>query len=173
MGKIKAHLPVKLVCAVTVSDVSLWEKVRSELQKIFGELDHLLNWYDFHHTDYYRAEMGSNLKKRMLSFAKLISAERLVEIKLTTNGLEKKFLEKSRRKVNLDPGYISASKLVLATTKDYSHRLYLGKGIFGDLHLSFRHHHFSPNSWTYPDYREPFVIQFFEHVQETYMRQLG
>lgn len=173
MGKIKAHLPVKLVCAVTVSDISLWDEVRRELQTLYGEIDHVMEWYDFHHTDYYQTEMGPNLKKRMISFADLISAESLAEIKLATIALEQKFLIEGSRQVNLDPGYLTASKLVLATTKDYSHRIYLGRGIFGDLHLCFQNHHFSPNSWTYPDYREPFTLKFFDDVREIYMQQLG
>ncbi len=173
MGIVKTHPPVKLICAVTVAPGITWSDVEASLMRTFGSMDHLMDWYDFHHTDYYQEEMGRGLKKRMLSFQALQLADYLAEIKLATNYLEREFLDGGRRRVNLDPGYLTAAKLVLATTKDYSHRIYLGRGIFGDLHLRFEGGRFRPQAWTYPDYREPFVLEFFNRVRQTYLQQLG
>jgi hypothetical protein len=173
MGQIKDYSPVKLIIAVTISDINLWAKVLEKLEILFTSTDHNTDWYNFNHTDYYREEMGRNLKKRMISFEKLIKAENLPVIKITANNLEQEFSEDNKRRINLDPGYITPEKLILATTKDYSHRIYLNKGIFGDLHLTWQKHHFQPNSWTYPDYREHFILQFFEMVRENYLAQLG
>ena len=173
MGQIIDHPPVKLIIAVTISEPTLWERIKEKLEILFNSIDHTMDWYDLHHTDYYEEEMGKHLKKRMLSFSKLIRAENLSVIKMITNNLEQEFSMDNRRRINLDPGYITPAKLILATTKDYSHRIYLNKGIFGDLHLTWYNRHFQPNSWTYPDYQEPFVLKFFEEVRERYMEQLG
>ncbi|MFQ5772837.1 MAG: DUF4416 family protein [bacterium] len=167
MGQIKIHPPVKLFAAVTISDKSLWPVIKNKLEQLFSSIDRSIDWYSFHHTQYYQAEMGQNLIKRMISFAELIWAEKLMDIKLTTNKIEEEFSNDRKRKVNIDPGYLCASKIVLATTKDFSHRIYLGRGIFGDLHLQYRNNRFQPTDWTYPDYREPFVLKFFEQVRET------
>lgn len=173
MGSVKSYHPVKLIAAVTVQAEEQWPELQAALERLFAPLDMAMNWYDFHHTDYYTAEMGTSLKKRMISFQGLIDAERLPDIKLATNRLEESVADGGKRRVNIDPGYICAPRLVLATTKDYSHRVYLGKGIFADLHLLFLKGHFQPQPWTYPDYREPAVLGFFERVREQYMTELG
>ncbi len=173
MGQVKAYPPVKYICAVTIADIHLWEKVQVQLENLLSPIDLMMDWFPFHYTDYYTPEMGSGLQKRMVAFQQLRPAEDLPEIKLATNLIEETLSGSPQRRVNLDPGYVTAARLVLATTKDYSHRLYLGKGIFGDVHLRYRHKRFEPMEWTYPDYREPFVIQFFEEVRIKYLRQLG
>ena len=172
MGEIKKYLPVKLIMGVTTGDTALWEDVRPVLVGKYSAIDHELDWYDFEHTDYYRSEMGGALKKRFVSFQKPVPAETLPDIKLATNALENRHAIDGKRCINLDPGYICTPKLVLATTKDFAHRIYLGKGVFGDIHLKFLAGRFQPQEWTYPDYREPFVLAFFEEVRGIYMESL-
>ena len=173
MGVVKVHPPVKLICAVTVAEPLLWDSLRKELETLFFTMDVIGEWYAFTHTRYYEPEMGEPLKKRLVAFRRLIPAETLPDIKLATNQIENRFRVGGKRRVNLDPGYIAPAKLVLATTKDYDHRVYLGRGIFGDLHLRYRQKHCQPLEWTYPDYRETFVLEFFEKVRLLYMEQLG
>lgn len=173
MGKIKSYQPVKLIAAVAIKDKALWEEIAAKLQGQYGPIDMALDWYDFTHTDYYQAEMGEGLFKRMISFETLIPAETLPDIKIATNDLEDDYAQNDKRIVNIDPGYITAPRLVLATTKDYSHRLFLGKGIFGDIHLQYLKGQFQPQYWTYPDYKEDSVLAFFTRVREVYMMQLG
>lgn len=117
--------------------------------------------------------MGEILSKKMVSFSDLTWAERLPDIKIASNEIEVAFSEGNKRRVNVDPGYLNASKVVLATTKDYGHRVYLGRGIFGDVHLRYVSHRFKPCEWTYPDYQEGFVLKFFEEVRKKYMTQLA
>jgi hypothetical protein len=172
MGKIIIPPNVKLIMAVTFVNENLITKVKNILEKKFGKIDSESRVYNFTHTAYYEKEMGSNLRKFFISFKKLIRPEKLAEIKIFTNNLEDKFAKNNKRQVNIDPGYIADAKLILATTKNYDHRIYLKKGIYGDVHLRFREGTFKPNDWTYADYRESFIINFFNEVRENYLGQL-
>jgi len=173
MGVIRTYPPVKLFAAVTISDKTLWPSLIEKLEKLYSGVDYQIDWYLFNHTKFYEEEMGRNLTKRMVSFTELIWAEKLPDIKIATNKIEADFAEQNKRKVNIDPGYLNASRIVLATTKDYGHRVYLGRGIFGDVHLRYINHHFQPSEWTYPDYKERLVLEFFEEARKKYMFQLA
>jgi hypothetical protein len=172
MEKPKKILPVKLFFGVTITEKMDWPSGKQILTNLYGGIDHSLDWYLFDHTEYYKTEMGENLKKCMVSLTELIMPEKLVEIKIASNEIEKQFMLNGSRKINLDPGYLTSAKIILATTKDYSHRVYLGRGIFADLHLQYRQNKFQINPWTYPDYQEPFVIKYFEELREIYLHQL-
>ncbi len=173
MGKIEIHEKVKLIAGIIYKDDELPEIVLKKLAGIYGEIDIRSEPYSFNHTDYYKDEIGDNLKKFFISFAELIDPQMIADIKIQTNKLENTHSEKNRRKINIDPGYVTPAKLVLATTKDYSHRIYLSKGIFGDVHLNMHKGKFKPNPWTYPDYREEFVLEFFEKVRKVYLESLA
>ncbi|MEJ2544816.1 MAG: DUF4416 family protein [Calditrichaceae bacterium] len=123
-------------------------------------------------TDYYTPEMGENLSKMFVSFTKLNEPDHLIHYKVQSNHLEEEFLLNGQRQVNIDPGYLTEAKLVLATTKDYSHRLYLGMGIFGDLHMYFENGTFKKQFWTYPDYQQPLAINFFNELRVRYREQM-
>ncbi|MCX5656952.1 MAG: DUF4416 family protein, partial [Candidatus Omnitrophica bacterium] len=111
---------------------------------------------------------------KFISFKKSINAERIIKIKLFTNKLEGITCRPklSGRKINLDPGYVTDAKLVLATTKDYCHRIYLGGGIFGEVTLGFKEGSFRDFPWTYPDYRKLGYINFFNEVRTIYLKQI-
>ncbi len=175
MGKIKKHPPVQLFMAVTFNPQQAQEEsVFQKIEQLFGPIDLKSDLYDFDRfTDYYEKEMGRGLKKRFISLYKLIEPEALPEIKVKTNALEQEISGAGQRIVNIDPGYLNLSKVVLATTKDYSHRLYLGQGIFGDLHLVFINKTFQTQPWTYPDYKQPSVIEFFLKLRGAYRKKLG
>lgn len=172
MGIIRKPPPAKLFVAVTAADLKTWEEIAERLIEKFSAVDSSSGWFDFRFTDYYQAEMGAALQKSFFSFTKLIPPDTLPDVKNFTNSLEQKFAIEGRRVINLDPGYLDAAKVVLATTKDYSHRLYLGKGIYGDVHLTFRDHRFQNNPWTYPDYQQKHVHLFFEKLRQRYFEQL-
>jgi len=172
MGKVRVYPPVKIIAAITLApDVSTEEIIR-RLEKLLSPIDSQSNEYAFDFTRYYELKMGADLRKQMFSFRELIPAELFPDLKIATNLIEEEFIHGSRRRVNIDPGYICAAKLVLATTKDYDHRIYLGRGIFGDVHLRFRKGHFQINRWTYPDYQQPEILSFFENVRKIYLEQL-
>lgn len=162
----------KLISGIITADKNNFNIVSKILSKKFGTIDYKSPIYNFNLTDYYQKEMGPNLKREFFSFYKLIEPAKLAEVKLYTNKIEKRFSKKGKRLVNIDPGYITASKLVLATTKDYSHRMYLKNNIFAEITLYFKDDTFNPWQWTYPDYRTKGYIETFNHIRELYMRQL-
>jgi hypothetical protein len=92
-------------------------------------------------------------------------------MKLLTNEIEAAFLSNGRRQVNIDPGYLTGANVILATTKNFDHRMYLGKGIYGDVHLRYRREKFHFNDWTYPDYKDMMVIDFFARLRKVYMKE--
>ncbi|GAB4376588.1 MAG: DUF4416 family protein [Calditrichia bacterium] len=173
MGRIKVYPPVKYIAAITFQESLNLEEIVAVLKDLFSAVDSRSEIYPFSFTDYYEPEMGVNLQKLMVSFGELRPAEFLPEAKLATNEIEKNYSIEGNRRVNIDPGYICAAKLVLATTKDYDHRIYLGRGIFGDVHLRFRNKYFAANDWTYPDYRQPQILEYFTRVRNLYLKQLA
>lgn len=119
-------------------------------------------------TTYYRAEMGRDLIRAFWVFSNRILRGSLVEAKLATNRIERELSQEGRRTVNLDPGLLTPESLVLATTKPYAHRIYLSKGIYGELTYMFRRGgRIDHLPWTYPDYREPEVMEFFKMARES------
>ncbi len=172
MGKIKEPPPVKLTTSIFSADETLIAVIRGALGNCFGAIDYQSEFLPFEHTSYYAREFGEGLLRQFVAFANLIAPQRLAEVKLTTNELEAAWTVAGRRRVNLDPGYISLGKLVLATTKDYSHRVYLRQGIYAEVTLRYRHGAFEPWEWTYPDYASPPYLRICEDIRRIYLAQL-
>ena len=172
MGKIKQPRPVKLIVSVFTGDIDLLALARAALVEGFGEIDYESERLPFDHTDYYEAEFGPNLQRQIFSFAELLPPDRLALVKCRTNQLEQRWVVDGRRQVNLDPGYVSLGKLVLATTKDYTHRVYLGQGIYAEVTLHYRRGSFWSWEWTYPDYASERYLQIFDHIRDVYVAQL-
>jgi len=169
MGVIKTHPLVKVFCAVTYSPLSDRKRILSDLEQLGNPIEVCSDEFQFDDfTDYYAPEMGTGLIKFMAAFSGLRKVDDLPDLKIATNRLEENYLQNQQRLVNLDPGYLTHAKVVLATTKDYSHRLYLGKGIFGDLHLQYHNKSYQPVPWTYPDYQQDIIIDFFNRLRESF-----
>ncbi len=173
MGKTAKPLPVKLIAGLIANDPVLFTSAKKILTKLFGKIDSESAIFDFNKTDYYEKEMGKDLKRLFLSFEGLMPAGRLVRCKLLTNAIEKKLSRGLKnRAINIDPGYVSLSKLILATTKNFAHRIYAGGGIFEEITLSFKDSTFQPGEWTYPDYRSADHIAFFNEIRKKYYLQI-
>lgn len=168
MGKALRHIPVKLIVGLISEKPSQFLVAERSLRKKFGKTDRETRDLDFTYTDYYEEELGSNLKRKFVSFKDLIPIEKTYKLKLCTGKIERKFSKNNRRSVNIDPGYMSLSSLVLLTTKPGSHRIYLEKGIYADLELVYVKKGFRPLEWTYPDYRSKDYIDFFDSVRDSY-----
>ncbi|HFE63787.1 MAG TPA: DUF4416 family protein, partial [Caldithrix sp.] len=119
MGIIKPHLPVKFIAAITYSPQAPLEEIFHRLETLFSQIDLRSEVYPFDFSEYYTDEMGTNLTKQMVAFRRLLPAESLPDFKMATNTIEADYSLNHNRRVNIDPGYICAAKLVLATTKDY------------------------------------------------------
>ncbi len=170
MGKLKPPQPVRLVVGIILASPELVQNTKKHLQAAFGEVDMQSETIPFTHTSYYVPEMGSSLWRLWLSHEHLISPGDIVKTKLKTNEIEIALSVNGKRRVNIDPGYLSLSKLVLATAKDAAHRIYLGDGIYGEVTLSYRDHSWAPSHWTYPDYREKAALEFFEEVRKCHLK---
>jgi len=120
----------------------------------------------FTHTAYYEKEMGQNLMRAFVLFAPLVEREALPGIKLAANEIEGSFSLAGSRTINIDPGYIALEHVILATTKGYAHRVYLGSGIHADLTLIYSNNTYRALEWTYPDYREEKTILMFVRWRE-------
>jgi len=175
MGKVKEPLPVKLVVGMISGEDSLFEQAEKKLTQEFGLVDFTSSPLPFNCTDYYKKKMQINLKRKFISFASLIDPAKIVEIKLFTNQLEENFLypHSKQRRLNLDPGYITLAKLVLATSKNFQHRIYLRKRIYAEITLRYKKGKgFTCWEWTYPDYRSKEYIEIFNHLREIYCHQV-
>jgi len=148
------------------------------LKDYAGETEAVSELWPFDTTDYYVVEMGGDLQRQFVSFARLIDPGQLAHLKTLTNGIEGRIcydlgLPDDHRRVNLDPGYLTLSKLVLATTKDYGHRVYLGGGIYAESTLHYENGGWVAWPWTYPDYADGRYHAFFEGVRERYKEKLN
>ncbi len=174
MGKILKQLPVKLVIGLIKKEATSSEKIITILSRKYGKIDFLSPVFDFNLTRYYEKEMGKGLKRQFLSFKKLIPSEFLPGIKCYTNKIEKKHAtDNFKRTINIDPGYITLSKLILATTKNFAHRIYIKKGIFEEITLYFKDDAFTPGRWTYPDYASVSHIAIFNEIRDLYYKQVS
>jgi hypothetical protein len=172
MGKIKKSAPVKIIAGLIASEERLFDKVSAILSKRLGAIDNESKPCSFNYTNYYTREMGNGLKRKFLSFERLVQPDGIEKVKIFTNHIEKRLSRHGKRSVNIDPGYLSDSKLVLLTTKDYCHRLYLNKGIYAEVTLYFREGEFRPWEWSYPDYKTSAYKDFFGRVRQCYCEQL-
>ena len=165
----------KLVIGVFLRDKGLIGPVAEALEAGFGPLEAASVWLPFWGTDYYQEEMGTPLFRRMFSFVEPLPQDRLAQVKIATNRIEQTFVRGQRRRVNIDPGYLLPERFVLATGKNFTHRIYIGQGIYADLTLIFSHGRFRSLPWTYPDYAEQRMQRFLGDVRQrlTYDRKQG
>lgn len=165
MGQANTPETSKLTAGLIYKDPGISAKAIALLSKSFGEIDYQSPELDFNYTAYYYPEMGRPLKRLFVSFKKLLNEEKLANIKVYTNSLERKFSLKGKRRINIDPGFLSPGKLVLATTKNYNHRVYLKKGIFAEVTLFYKKDGFHPWPWSYPDYQSQEYLDIFNTIR--------
>lgn len=138
------------------------ENIADILIKYFGPIDFVSDVFSYDHSSYYHKEMGTQLQKVFFSFTELVNVEKVPGHKIKTNKIEQEnFSKEGNRYVNLDPGYLTLSKMILMTTKDYQHRVYLSEGIFAEPTYFFKDKVLNHYGWTYPDYcREDYKAYF-------------
>ncbi|UCF15569.1 MAG: DUF4416 family protein [Phycisphaerales bacterium] len=176
MWKLKDPKPVKLIVGILASNYHCLNAAAELATDKFGNTDFKSEVWPFDKTDYYRDQTGPRILRQFLSFERLVEPGKLAKIKLRTNKLERKLAKKLAiplpRPVNLDPGIIEPSKLVLATTKNYSHRIYIGRRMYAEVTLIYDKGRWQPLDHTYPDYRQQCYFDFFDNVRVRLLEQL-
>ena len=175
MAEVSKAPTVKLICGMICSCKDLFDLAERRMGERFGPVDLRSDLMNFDFTHYYDAEMGTPLYRKFVSFQKLIDPEELIEAKRHTNRLEEQFASKSNlqvsRPINLDPGYIEESKLVLGSMKNFSHRIYLGSGVYGEITLMYQKGKWKGLNWTFPDYGSGRYNSFLTAVRDKLRKQ--
>lgn len=169
MGEVKSFVPSRLIMGVLSSDEERHPELIRLLKKQFGTILEKSEAIPFTFTDYYNKEMGDRPQRFFLVFEKLYDPSLLAEAKIITNEIEEQFKKEGGRTINLDPGLLSAANLILATTKNRSHRIPLQKGIYAEVTLFYEKGEFNALPWTYADYRSEEFLLLFKHYRSEYM----
>ncbi len=175
MGQIKPPPEVKYFAGVLLSREELWEEVKEKLIGAFGNIEIESPFFRFNFTNYYEEEMGNNIWRKFVLFEGIKTPELLADYKIVSNEIEQQFAgrEGFKRPVNIDPGYFESSKVILASTKNFFHRIYIGKGIFAEVTMHWRRKKWNFFEWTYPDYRTPEYGEFFKKAREIYLKEIS
>ena len=172
MGTLREATPAKLFMAVMHRPEFDPTSLLAQLAKRYGTVDSRGAPYGFG-SSYYEREMGAGLVKFLVSFAPLVRQERLAGVKRETNTLEEGRADARGRVCNLDPGIITHYSVILATTKGYAHRIYLGAGIYAEPTLLFRRGALDALPWSYPDYQTPAAHGFFREARRRLLEQVA
>ena len=164
--------PAKLVIGFFLKQKDLLDELADDLCSRFGALDIISAWLPFDYTTYYTEELGAPLFRRMFSFEKLIQQDALANIKLSTNQLEHKYSQNGKRSVNIDPGYLLHERFVLASGKNFSHRIFLAEGVYADLTLMYSKGRFQTLPWTYPDSADRSMLTILERIRRKYILEV-
>ncbi len=176
MWQLKQPNPVKIFIGILAADSKSLELAIEEIGRQFGKIDLRSDAWPFTQTDYYNEQAGAQILRQFVSLENLIDPGELADIKHKTNQLEQDLAKNLSidlpRPVNLDPGIIEPSKLILATTKNYSHRIYIGKLMFAEVTLIYDKGNWQPLPYTYPDYKLAEYHKFFSKVRTKLLEQL-
>jgi hypothetical protein len=170
MGTENPFARVKLFCGVIYRENGRYEKTREMLINLFSPPDAESDPIPFVLTDYYVSEMGAPLFRKFISFSRLIAPEQLVEVKRITNRLERETSVNGKRTVNLDPGFLSAANVIIATTKNHYHRIPLRDGIYAHMEYVIKNRKIICLEWTYPDFKTREYLDFFDRVRILYKK---
>ncbi|MCK5220876.1 MAG: DUF4416 family protein [Candidatus Aminicenantes bacterium] len=173
MGQKDTFNKVNLFTGLIFNNAIDIEPVVSLLKKEFSELDIISDQFEFNFTDYYFMEMGKPLNRQFFSFSRLISPEELPGIKLRTNEIEKEFSISGKRRINLDPGYLSDANVIIATTKNYYQRIPLNNGIYAHMEYVIKGKNLNILEWTYPDFRSEKYMNFFQGMLLSYKKKIS
>jgi len=165
MSSRKQPFPAKLVISSIFRDERILETVLPLVSEVAGEVCPAGPVLPFDRTEYYHAEMGKPLFRRFFAASNPVSRDALPKIKIGMEEIELKFSNEGRRTVNLDPGLLTPENFILATGKNFSHRIYLGQGVFADLTLIFQNGEYRPLPWTYPDYASPEIRNILKELR--------
>ena len=173
MGSTKNFEEEKLIIGFIYPNEEIYEKALSIMKERFGEIDFSTEEFSFskEFSDYYDGELGGEGLRRIVSFERTVDASLQADIKLFTNEVEQGFADEAGRKVNIDPGFISHGRVMLATTKGTGFRIPLKDGIYTELTLFYARGAWQKFPWTYRDYQSERVQRFITEVREIYLAE--
>jgi hypothetical protein len=178
MGQPRTPRLVTPLVAMLAGEQSWFEAARTPLEELFGPVELESPLYAFDKTEYYDTSMGKALKRQFFTFKKLADPAGLVDWKLTTNQLEEQLKTKHsvpagvERPINLDPGYLTGAKLILASTKDFAHRIYIRDGIFAEITMGFRGDAWVSHDFTFPDFKSGMYDEFLKKARDWHLRKV-
>jgi len=166
MGTLKGTEPVLLFVGTLHADSKAFDAAKRLLTQNFGDILFSSSRVPWNHSSYYKDELGWPIYRQFIFFRTLIDPGALADIKIKTNEFEYSLAVNGKRSVNLDPGYLTLFNIVLASTKNYAHRIYLGKGIYGEATLVYINNSYTPHLFTYRDYQEKSSIDIFAKARQ-------
>lgn len=172
MSEPRPPVPVKPVASLLTVRREMAPRALAWLAEYLGPPDMVSPWWPFSHSDYYVPEMGAGLERCLASFLHLADPESLPHWKHVSHRLEQALSLGGRRLLNLDVGYLTGERLVLATGKNFRHRLFLSQGIYGEVTLVAGRGGFVSLPWTYPDYASEPLLSWLNRVRRKYLWQL-
>ncbi|MDD3065014.1 MAG: DUF4416 family protein [Endomicrobiaceae bacterium] len=171
MGQINNPNLSKFFCGLLFPSTYDTDEIYKLLESKFkNDIDIKSGIIDFNFTTYYNPEMGDNLKRQWISFKTLLNPDKLADIKVMTNDIEDSLAKDNKRIINIDPGYITPANIILASTKDFSHRIYLAKGIYAEVTTIYKKEGFVKLPWTYPDYLCPAAVDFMIKARQCLLK---
>ncbi|RJP23327.1 MAG: DUF4416 family protein [Candidatus Omnitrophota bacterium] len=170
MGTIAPPDPVKSIFGVLYREREIWEQAMKRIETHFGPIDFISEEFPFVETDYYDDEMGKELTRRYLSLETLMPPDQLTHRKQLSNLWEEQFAQDGKRRINLDPGYLTPASLILASTKNFFQRVYIGRGIYAEVTMHYARGDFHKLLWTYPDYYNHKDV--FQQIRVRFRQQL-
>jgi hypothetical protein len=178
MGTIRTPLPVKLFLGMLSPDPELFPECAAVFAREHGAIDLESEVMPWETSDYYQDEMGSTLFRKFVFFQKPMDPVLLPSIKIFSNAVEQRLLNSTSpgsRRINIDPGYVTEAKVVLASTKDFAHRIYIGQGIYAEVTLRYgnRERSFLTLDHTYFDFREKKYRDLFNKARDRLRMKLG
>ncbi|MEW6161943.1 MAG: DUF4416 family protein [Nitrospirota bacterium] len=173
MGKIKTSEPALLFVGTLYCNADIFDYSKEILEKNSGDILLVSPSLPWDYSTYYKDKIGWPLFRQFIFFKNFIDPEKLADIKLKTNEIEAALSSEGKRRINLDPGYLTLSKVVLASTKNYAHRIYLGKGIYGEITLIYRDGKYHPHLYTYRDYQDKTHIEIFIKVRKMLKKMIA
>ncbi len=162
-----------IIIAFMYQDSHIYSMVKDEFVNVLGSIKKEAEPFEFDHSSYYEKEMGVELKKSLVAFSVLQERDKLVDIKKLANEIEKKYSRDDCRQINIDPAILTLENFILATNKNFTHRIYLKDNIFADLTLVYKKKKgYRPLEWTYLDYKSDYVVSFLNDVRAMFFEEL-
>ena len=163
----------KLIIGFIYNTVENFERALKIMTDKFGPVDFMTEEFSFTNefSSYYDEELGGEARRRIVSFERLVDPTLQADIKTFTNSVEADFSIDENRKVNIDPGFLSHGRLLLATTKKTGFRIPLKDGIYTELTLYYARGAWQKLPWTYRDYQSERVQTFLTTVRKRYLEQ--